>query len=134
MTQPIAIISSIGVVASVADSSWVLSEFEGRTGDWLTRSAGKGGTGRADRGTSVTGAGAVDVTLDAGGSVVVVDANATVVGGLVLLADSLNVVATVGWIAVGTVVSADGGRPPTAAQAVRTMVAETQAATRYTSM
>lgn len=65
---------------------------------------------------------------------VVVDANATVVGGLVLLADSLNVVATVGWIAVGTLVSADGERPPTAAQAVRTMVAETQAATRYTSM
>jgi hypothetical protein len=66
--------------------------------------------------------------------VVVVDANATVVGGLVLLADSLDVGASVGWIAGGTVVSADGERPPTAAQAVRTMAAETQAATRYTPM
>jgi hypothetical protein len=66
--------------------------------------------------------------------VVVVDANATVVGGLVLLADSLDVVATVGWIAVGTVGSAAGERPPTAAHALRTMVAETEAATRYTSL
>jgi hypothetical protein len=82
----------------------------------------------------VTGAGAVDATLDAGDSVVVVDVDATVVGGLVLLADSLDVVATVGWIAVGTVVSADGERPPTAEHAVRTMAAQTEAATRYTPM
>lgn len=134
MTQPMAIISSVGVVASVADSSWVSSEFEGRTGGWLTRSAGKGGTGRADRGTLVTGAGAVDATLAADGSLVVADADATVVDGLVFLADSLDVVATVGWIAVGTVGAADGERPSTAAQALRTMVAETQAATRYTPL
>jgi len=64
--------------------------------------------------------------------VVVVVANATVVGGLVPLTDSVDVTATLGVMVEGTVESAVGGKPPAVAQAVKTMAAETEAATRYT--
>jgi hypothetical protein len=82
----------------------------------------------------VTGADSGGAALDPEGSTVGVGDDASGGGEVVSLTVSVVGAATSGVVADVTAESANGERPLDVEQAVRTMAAETQAATRYTSM
>ena len=105
----------------------------GSADGWLARSAGSGGTGRADRGTSGTSVGVEAVASGASDCVVVV-AGGIVVVGLVLQANSGEVGAAIGAMGEPIEESSEGGWLEAAAQAVKMMTTDVEAATRCTSM